>query len=430
MKTYILFVIAFTLSFLVSFGQPTPAAKQSQAILLLNGVAHLGNGKVIENSAITFENGIIQSVADATVTNFDRSNFKVIELKGAHIYPGLIAPNTNLGLIEVEAVRATDDTREVGTFNPNVRSIIAYNSDSQVSPTIRSNGVLMAQVVPSGGRIMGTSSVVQLDAWNYEDAIVKEDDGVWINWPFRFRYKGFWEGGGTAENKKFDKQINSLAQFMDEAKAYCQGGTPKTVNLKFKAMCPCFDKSSNTYIRANNVKDIIQVLDFAETYDLKLVLIGANDAHLIMDLLAKKEIPLILNPVNRLPSRQDDDVDLPFKLPAMLEEAGLLYAFTTPDFSGDVRNLSFHSGNAVSYGLDAEKAIQAMTLNPAKILGIDKTVGSLEEGKSATLFVSSGDILDVKTHNVTHAFIDGREIDLSNKQSKLSDKFMKKYELK
>jgi len=115
----------------------------------------------------------------------------IYDLNGAHVYPGLIAPNTNLGLIEVEAVRATNDTREVGTFNPNVRSIIAYNTDSEVTPTVRSNGVLIAQVVPSGGRIMGTSSIVQLDAWNYEDAIVKEDDGVWMNWPSRWRYKGF-----------------------------------------------------------------------------------------------------------------------------------------------------------------------------------------------------------------------------------------------
>lgn len=430
MKSFISFATAFIFIFQVGLGQPTPAAKQSQAILLLNGVAHLGNGALIENSAITFKDGIIQSVADATVSNFDLKQYKVIKLDGAHVYPGLIAPNTNLGLIEVEAVRATNDTYEVGTFNPNVRSIIAYNTDSQVSPTVRSNGILMAQVVPSGGHIMGTSSVVQLDAWNYEDAIVKEDDGVWINWPARWRYKGFWEGGGTAENKKFEKQINSLTQFMDEAQAYCKGGAPKTINLKFKAMCPCFDKSSNTYVRASNVKDLIQVIDFAEAYNLKLVLVGAGDAHLITDLIAKKEIPLILNPVNRLPTREDDDIDLPFKLPAMLEKAGILYAFTTPNFSGDVRNLSFHTGNAVAYGLDAEKAIQAMTLNAAKILGIDEKTGSLQKGKAATLFVSSGDILDVKSHNVTHAFIDGRQIDLSNKQSKLSDKFMKKYELK
>jgi len=429
MKINILFVVLFIVSLQLCLGQPTPAEKQAQPILLLNGVAHLGTGKVIKNSAITFEEGIIKTVADASVSNFDLENFKVIELDGAHVYPGLIAPNTNLGLIEVEAVRATDDTREVGIFNPNVRSIIAYNADSEISPTVRSNGILMAQVVPSGGRIMGTSSIVQLDAWNYEDAIVKEDDGVWMNWPARWRYKGFWEGGGTAENKKYEKQITSLTQFMDEAQAYCKGGTPKTTNLKFKAMCSCFDKSSNTYIKANNVKDIIAVLDFATTYNLKLVLVGGNDAHMITDLLVKNKISLILNPVNRLPSKQDDAIDLPFKLPSILAKAGLLFTFTTPNFSGDVRNLTFHAGNAVAYGLDAEIAIQAMTLNAAKIFGIDEKVGSLEAGKAATLFVSSGDILDVKTHNVTHAFINGRQIDLSNKQSKLSDKFMKKYGL-
>jgi len=409
--------------------QPTPAEKQSEAILLLNGVAHLGNGKVIENSAIAFEDGKITMVSDATTINIKKEGYQIIELSGAHVYPGLIAPNSELGLIEVEAVRATNDTREVGTFNPNVRSIIAYNTDSQVTPTIRSNGILMAQIVPSGGRISGTSSVVQLDAWNYEDAIIKEDDGIWFNWPSRWRYKGFWEGGGVEENKKYKEAISALDQFMKEAHAYCKKEKHDIKNLKFEAMRKCFTGEVNTYISANQVKDIIHIIDFCEEFNLKLVLVGGRDAHIVTDLLAEKKIPVILRPVHNLPGKADDPIDLPFRTPALFEESGVLFAFTTPDFSGDVRNLPFHAGTAVANGLDAEDAIKAMTLNPAKILGIDDRVGSIEEGKSATLFVSKGDILEITTHHVTHAFIDGRAIDLNNKQTKLYEKFMKKYDL-
>lgn len=410
--------------------QVTPAQKQSEAILLLNGVAHIGNGEKIENSAITIEDGKIVTIADATVVNIKKEDYKVYELNGAHVYPGLIAAYTELGLLEVEAVRATDDTREVGTFNPNVRSIIAYNTDSQVTPTIRSNGILMAQVVPSGGRIMGTSSVVQLDAWNYEDAIVKEDDGVWINWPAKWRFRGFWAGGGVVENKKYGEAVTALMQFMEEASAYCKASEHKVANLKFDAMCGCFKKTVNTYINVDEVKEIVKVLDFAETHNLKLVLSGARDAHLIADMIAEKEIPIILRPIHRLPTKEDDPVDLPYRVPSILEAAGITFALTTPDFSGDLRNLPFHAGTAAANGLEAEAAIKAITSSPAKIFGIDDKYGSLEKGKSATLFVSKGDILEIKDHQVIHAFIDGRKIDLGNKQVDLYEKFMKKYDLK
>jgi len=215
---------------------------------------------------------------------------------------------------------------------------------------------------------------------------------------------------------------------MAEAKAYCQSSTPEITNLKFKAMCGCFDKTQNFYVNANQVKDIIRIVDFADKYELKLVLVGGRDAHMITDVLAEKEIPVILRPVHQLPAKADDAVDLPFATPAIFEEAGIVFALTAPDFSGDVRNLSFHAGTAVANGLDEEAAIQAMTLNPAKILGIDDKVGSLEKGKAATLFVSKGDILEITTHHVQHAFIDGRKIDLNNKQSDLYKKFMRKYD--
>jgi len=424
---FLLFVVALFSTQLLA--QRTPGAAQENPILLLNGTAHLGNGEVIENSAIAFDKGKLTIVADATVVRLDLDEFEVYNIAGKHIYPGLIAPYTDIGLLEIEAVRATDDTYEVGTFNPNVRSIIAYNAESIVTPTIRSNGILMAQVIPAGGRISGTSSIVQLDAWNYEDAIIKEDDAIIINWPKQWQFKGFWAGGGVDENKKYKNQMFELTDFIDQAAAYCTKNSNTIENLKFEAMCACFDGNKKTIIEVEYVKDILNAIDFAEKYGLDLVLQGAKDAHLIKELIAEKNIPIILNPVHRLPASEDDDIDLPYKTAAILDEAGITFAFTGIDFSGDTRNLPFHAGTAVSYGLDAEKAIQSMTLNTAKILGIDDTVGSLVEGKDATLFISKGDILDIRSNHIEHAFIQGRKIDLGNRQKDLYKKYMGKYGL-
>ena len=167
--------------------QPAPASPQKGKIAILGAIAHLGNGKVIGNSLITFENGKLLAVEDATGIRIDRNSFaKVIEANGKHAYPGFIAANTALGLNEVSAVRATRDDNEIGYLNPHIRSIVAYNTDSKVIPTLRSNGMLMAQIVPGGGRIDGQSSVVQLDAWNWEDAAYATDNGVHMNMPALF----------------------------------------------------------------------------------------------------------------------------------------------------------------------------------------------------------------------------------------------------
>jgi len=427
MKHLVVFLFFISILSFELLAQRTPGAAQENPILLLNGTAHLGNGQVIENSAIAFDKGKITIVADATIVNLDIDEFEVYDVAGKHIYPGFIAPYTDLGLLEIEAVRATDDTGEVGTFNPNVRSIIAYNAESIVTPTVRSNGILMAQVIPAGGRISGSSSIVQLDAWNYEDAVIKENDAIIINWPNRWRFKGFWAGGGVDENKKHKEQINELNDFIDQAKAYCEKNNSGIANLKFEGMCDCFNGKKKTIIEVGYVKDILNAIDFAEKHNLDLVLQGAKDAHMIKELIAEKNIPIILNPIHRLPATEDDDIDLPYKTPALLDEVGIQFAFTGIDFSGDVRNLPFHAGTAVSYGLDAEKAIQSMTLNTAKILGIDDTTGSLEVGKDATLFVSKGDVLDIRSSHVEKAFIQGRKLDLGNRQKDLYKKYQGKY---
>ena len=407
---------------------PVPAPSQSGAILIMGATAHLGNGLVIANSAIGFEGGKLTLVADATTIRLDRSKYATVyDATGKHVYPGFIAPLSTLGLAEIEAAKATIDYSDIGQYNPNLRSLVAYNTDSDVIPTVRSNGVLLAQVTPQGGTLSGTSSVVQLDAWNWEDAAYRMDGGLHLHWP-QMRTFGGWETG-TPEIKKndqYDKDVQSLRRYFEEAKAYAQQTAPVVKNLRFEAMRGLFDQKITLFIHTDHIKTIQESVLFAESFGIKKVLAGANDAWLAVDFLKAHEVPVILGKTQSLPTREDEDVDQTFKTAALLQEKGVLFAFSNDGF-WQQRNLSFQAGQSVGFGLPMEAAISALTLNTAKILGIDKTCGSLETGKDATLFISEGDALDMRTCQVTAAFIQGRTINLDNKHKQLNQRFEKKY---
>jgi imidazolonepropionase-like amidohydrolase len=424
----LLCIVAISKSFAQAPDVPAPAAAQQGKIYLTNATIHTGNGQVLQNATIGFENGKI-TVLDASASVKPEADSKVIDCTGKQIYPGLVATNTTIGLSEIEAVRATNDNAEVGSLNPDVRAIVAYNTDSRVTPTLRSNGVLYAQVVPQGGRLSGTSAVVQLDAWNWEDAAVKPEDGIVLNWPSMFRYKGWWaEQPGYELNKDYDKDVTEIKDFFKEAKAYSEEASHEKTNLRFEAMKGLFDKKRNLYVSVNYVKEMLHAIAFAEELGINVVLTGAKDSYLIADELARKKIPVILNKCHDLPSYDDDDIQQPYKTPAILQKAGVLYAISIEGFWQE-RNLAFEAGTAATYGLSKEEALQAITHNPAKILNLDAHIGSLEKGKTASIIISTGDVLDMKTSNIAYAFIEGRQIDLSNKQKALYEKFAKKYGL-
>lgn len=425
----ILLSLAFLGFALVSFCQQTPGKKQSEPILILNATAHLGNGEVIQNSAVGFVDGKITLIGDARTIKIDQSAYKqVIQASGKHVYPGFIAPDSQIGLIEVDAVRATRDDREVGKYNPNIRSIISYNTDSRVTPTIRSNGVLMAQITPMGGVIPGQSSVVQLDAWNWEDAAYQTDGGIKLMWPNSFSTSGWWANPGpTKENSKYQDAVDDIRTYFKEAQAYDQKASHDVRNLKFEAMSGLFSKKKTLFVRVNNSMGIMDVVNFAEDFGLKIVVVGGQDAWMNADFLKERNIPVILSQTQRLPNRQDADIDQPFKTPKLLYDAGIDFCFSMGG-AWEQRNLVFQAGQAVSYGLDYEQAIKGLTLNAAKILGIDKTTGSLEMGKDATLFISEGDVLDMRTSKVETAFIQGRNVDMDNKQKALYRKYKEKYD--
>ena len=406
--------------------QPAPAEKQQEAIAIVGATIHVGNGQSIANGVVVFEKGVLQYVG----TDFNKAvNIKNrIDASGKHIYPGFICMATNLGLAEIEQVKATIDYEEFGSMNPNVRSLISYNTDSKIIPTVRSNGMLLAQVIPNGGIISGQSSVMQLDAWNWEDAVVKADEGIFLNWPSPNPPRRFGPDADKTQQDpdRYQTEMNALKAYFDEAQAYSKVPHKTNVNLAYESMKDLFKGIKKLYIRTQAAKAIIHSVQFAEKYGLKPVLVGANEAWRVVDFLKEHQVSIILGQVHSLPAREDDDYDQPFKNPKILQDAGILYCFSITGF-WEQRNLHFQAGHALGYGLNYEQAIAGLSLNPAKILGLDQRLGSLEAGKEATLFVSDGDVLDMRTSRVTRAFIQGRAIDLDNKQKELYRRFYAKY---
>lgn len=427
--------------FLSATSQETvlPAQEQKGTMYVKNATIHVGNGTVINNGVIQIKDGKIEKVgSDITVP----ANAKAIDAKGKHVYPGVILPVSNLGLVEISAVRASTDVREIGDMNPNVRSIVAYNTDSKVINTLRSQGVLLANIVPQGTFLAGSSSVVQLDAWNYQDAAYKTDGGMHLYMPSLMPRPSFGGGGGgggrfgpqqnagTDPVKEGLNKIEELKTFFNEAKAYFAEGTHTQTNLKFEAVKGLFDKTQKFYVHGNTVRQMLIALDFVKQYNFDVVIVGGSDSWQIADLLKQHNVAVVLQQMHSLPTATDDDIDQPFKTAAALQKAGVVFSISDDDPQTRGKNVLFNAGTAASYGLTKEEALQAITLNAAKIMGVADKTGSIEVGKDANIVISEGDILDMKTSNVTAALIQGREIDLTDKHKLLNDRFNKKYDIK
>ncbi|MGV3764631.1 MAG: amidohydrolase family protein [Chitinophagaceae bacterium] len=406
---------------------PAPAYKG--LLFLKNATVHVGNGKVLENVTIKVSNGKIEAIAANMPIPMD--DVKVFDAAGKHVYPGLILPSSTLGLVEVSSVRASADARELGELNTNIRSIVAYNTDSKVINTLKSNGILFANVVPEGGIISGTSSVVQLDAWHWEDAVVKMDGGVHFRMPSLLNRGG--RGGRFRQSAPAAdpmERIEGVKQFFREAKAWYQAPQHENTNLKFDAVKGLFEKKQKLFIHCNIVKEMLVAADFKKEFGFDVVIVGGSESFLIADMLKQLDMPVILAQSHALPTMEDDDVDQPYKTAVALQKAGVLYAIGDEDGQTRGRNLPFNAGTAVAYGLSKEEALQAITLNPAKILGVDAATGSIEAGKDASFVVSEGDILDMRSSKITMAFIQGRYLDLTDKHKQLDERYRKKYGLK
>lgn len=428
MKTKIYIYVILSFCYFWSFAQQTPAKKQNEAITITGATVHIGDGTVIENGLLIFENGKIQVIADALLTKVALKG-TIINATGKHIYPGFIGANTNLGLVEVDAVNASNDQAEMGLMIPHIRSKIAYNAESKVIESMRPNGILTAQVSPNGGRFSGTSSIMQLDAWNWQDAVIKTDDGIHLNWPRSFSRGRWWLGEprGLKVNNNYPKEVNEIENFVRESKAYLKGQRT-TTNLPFEAMAGLFDGTQKLYVHVNDEKGITDAVNFSRIYGISMVVVGGYQAHAVSGLLVSNNVPVLIDHTHSLPAIADHDYDLPYKNPKLLADAGVLVGIHTGNKSNfQTRNLPFYAGQVVGQGMSKEEALKLITSNVAKILGIDDQLGTIEVGKSATLFISEGDALDMRGNQLTHAFINGRAISLETHQTELWKRYSEKY---
>jgi imidazolonepropionase-like amidohydrolase len=413
------------------FAASTMAFGQGESTLITGVTVHTATGETIENGAVGIDSSLINFVGKAKIApdGYDRT----VTRDGMHLYPGLIAPNTTLGLTEIFAVRATRDYDEVGKMNPNVRAISAYNAESYITETVLANGVLFAQICPRGGVIKGTSSVVKLKGWNWEDAAYHIDEGIHMDWPRPFKRKG--ERDDPREytwDEGYQKQLDKIETFFRKSDAYAQRKAPLERDLRMEAMRGIFDGAQRLYISANFIKEIREVIAFKREFSIeKVTIIGGYDAWMAADLLAENEISVMVRRPNNLPRFAEDPVDANFSLPAKLADAGVEFCLQMDGRMEAIahRNLPFNAGSAIAYGLSREEALKAITLYPAEILGIANRTGSIEIGKEANFIITEGDLFDMRTGKIESVYLQGEQLDITTRQEELYKKYAKKYGL-
>ena len=403
-----------------------PGKAQSGPLLLTGLTVHtVTNGLKADTDVLIVDGKIAALGQDLTAPE----GATVLALDGKHLYPGLIALANQLGLIEIEAVRATDDSTEVTQTNPDIKAKVAYNADSEVIPTIRSNGFAYSMVYPSGSMLMGQSSLMQLDSWNYQDAVVADGTGLHIRWPNASTLSSRWSPKPADEVRKANaKQLETLQQYFKDAKAYYdaeQAGLNNGVDSRWHQMMALFKGELPLFVHADDERQIRQAMLLAKEYNLPLTIVGGRDSWRMAPELAAAKVAVIYTAPYGLPSRVDENFRQAFVAPKTLQDAGVQYALSLDGY-WDTRNLVFAAGQAISYGLTAEQALRSVTINAAQIAGVADKIGTIEVGKAASLVVSDGDIFDYLGHNVTHMWIDGRPVDLNNRHKQLHNKYQQR----
>jgi imidazolonepropionase-like amidohydrolase len=409
-----------------------PGAPQGRPIALTGGLIHPVSGPTINDGVVLFEGGKIVAVGKDVALPAD---VEQIDLGGNHVYPGLFDAFTHLGLVEISAVKASSDQTEIGRINPNVQASVAINPDSEAIPVARSNGVLTVLTAPSGGLVSGTSAVVQLDGWAWEEMTLKPSVGVHVRWPRMAPVRTWHEEKSAQEQLQLrDQTLVELRRALADARDYYRhrqtlisGDARKyEFDARWEAFVPVLERKAPLIVEAEEIQQIQSAVAFCESEKLKLIIVGGYDAPACAELLKSRQIPVIVGGVHRLPRRRDDPYDAPFTLPARLRDAGLRFCISGAARPSMVRNLAYHAGTAAAHGLTADEALRAITLSPAEILGVADRIGSLEAGKDATLIVATGDLLEIPSQ-VTMAFIQGKKAELDDRQKRLWEKYKEKY---
>ncbi len=418
-----------------------PAKPQTAPILLAGGDVHTVFGDVIAGGWVLVEDGKIAAVGSGDEPEL-KAGGKRIDCKGKRIYPGLIAIGNELGLVEIPSVRASRDAAEAGSLNPNVRAERGVNPDSELIPVTRSGGVLLNLTVPSGGLVAGTSALLQLDGWTWEDLTLKAPVGMHVSWPRMSAPRAPTPGEEEDRSPRSTDQIKAIEHLLADARSYAAarpGATTQpatqpagaaghqSYDARLEAMQPVLKRDVPLYVWADELRQIESAVALAVRENVKLVIVGGYDAERCATLLKKHDVPVVISGTQRVPQRRDADYDEAYTLPARLHKAGITWCLSySGRFASNIRNLPYHAGQAVAFGLPEGEAVKAITLYPAKIMGVADRVGSIEKGKDATLIVTTGDVLETPSQ-VDMAFVQGRQIDLSNRQTQLWRKYQEKY---
>ena len=424
--------IAIVLFLQSSAASEIPAKPQDHPIAIVGTTIHPVSGPIIENGTILFDKGKILAIG----THVDLpANVEKIDGQGKDVYPGMIDARSSMGLVEIDAVRATNDISESGSINPNIRAEVAVNPESEIIPVTRANGVTLTVTLPDGGLLSGSAAVLELDGWTWEELTFKAPVGMVVNWPQMTVNRAWWERRSEEDQKKAtDKALNELRVAFKEARAYLlakrsepEAGIPHhNTDLRWEALAPVLDGKIPALVNAEEIQQIQSSVAWAEQEHIRMILMGGYDSWRAAELLKAKNIPVILNPVYRTPVRRWEPYDMPYTLPKKLFDAGVRFCIAGDGSASNERNLPYHAAAAAAYGLPKEEALKAVTLYPAQILGISDRVGSLEVGKDATLIVTNGDPLEIFT-NVEKEFIEGKNIPLSSKHTRLYEKYKEKY---
>jgi imidazolonepropionase-like amidohydrolase len=416
----------------VAYAHPeVPGAPQSHPIALVGATLHPVSGPAIEDGVLVFDQGRIVAMGKGIEIpeNAEQRSFA-----GKHVYPALFDAHTDMGLVEINSVRGTLDQAETGQINPNVRSWVAVNPDSEIIPVTRSNGVLLSLTAPQGGLISGRSAVLQLDGWTYEDMTLRADVALHIQWPMMAPVSDWAiETSARDQMKRRDESLQTLQRAFDEARAYQTARRADPAlhprDLRWEAMLPVLDRKIPVMITANEIQQIQASIAFCEANGVRMILFGGYDAPHCTALLNKHKIPVIVGEIYRLPMRRSDEYDAAYTVAERLRQAGVKYCISGGGRFGasNVRNLPYHAAMAAAFGLPRDEALRAITLYPAEILGVANRVGALAVGKDATLFITDGDPLEAPTQ-VEAAFVQGRQVDLSNRHKRLYHKYREKLE--
>lgn len=409
-----------------------PGAAPPHPVALVGGTIHPVSGPPIEGGMLLMHQGKIVAVGtDVPLPN----GTEQVDIAGKHVYPGLFAAYSNLGLTEIDSVRATIDQTETGTINPNVRAQVAFNPDSELIPVARSNGVLSALSAPRGGLISGTSAVMQLDGWTWEEMCLRPAAGMHVEWP-RYGARQDWLSGAVepADAGARDAALRAIRQALADARAYqaarqsppAPGMPEPEFDARWEAMLPVLSGQTPLVVAADEAPQIESAVALAAAEGLQIVIYGGYEAPLCAELLVRHDVPVIISATHRLPLRSSDSYDDPFTVPLRLHEAGVRFCISTNEDAWNVRNLPYQAATAAAYGLPPDVALAAVTLYPAQILGVADRLGSLEAGKDATLLVCDGDPLEIATH-VEAAYIGGRPVELSDRHKRLWEKYKEKY---